>query len=118
MRNSILWISAFAAALIAGCGEIAPLAAPAAHSGDANFSVYAAMGTSITAGWQSGGLVDYHQRHSYAAVFDQPAGLPAGRDARSEEHTSELQSHSDLVCRLLLEKKKKESIQTSTTSVS
>src|SRR5260221_10840198 len=26
-------------------------------------------------------------------------------DSRSEEHTSELQSHSDLVCRLLLEKK-------------
>src|SRR5438132_13645178 len=30
------------------------------------------------------------------------------RQDRSEEHTSELQSHSDLVCRLLLEKKKKE----------
>src|SRR5260221_11226897 len=29
------------------------------------------------------------------------------RRYRSEEHTSELQSHSDLVCRLLLEKKKK-----------
>src|SRR5438034_5436285 len=29
------------------------------------------------------------------------------RWSRSEEHTSELQSHSDLVCRLLLEKKKK-----------
>src|SRR5437588_4880069 len=28
------------------------------------------------------------------------------RRSRSEEHTSELQSHSDLVCRLLLEKKK------------
>src|SRR5260221_11648741 len=28
------------------------------------------------------------------------------RTFRSEEHTSELQSHSDLVCRLLLEKKK------------
>src|SRR5215204_7289483 len=28
------------------------------------------------------------------------------RTPRSEEHTSELQSHSDLVCRLLLEKKK------------
>src|SRR5438034_6259336 len=27
--------------------------------------------------------------------------------ARSEEHTSEIQSHSDLVCRLLLEKKKR-----------
>src|SRR5438034_4707806 len=32
--------------------------------------------------------------------------LPPGE--RSEEHTSELQSHSDLVCRLLLEKKKQE----------
>src|SRR5437773_9270443 len=31
---------------------------------------------------------------------------PAPRE-RSEEHTSELQSHHDLVCRLLLEKKKK-----------
>src|SRR5260221_652126 len=30
-----------------------------------------------------------------------------GSAYRSEEHTSELQSHSDLVCRLLLEKKKK-----------
>src|SRR2546430_11478683 len=29
-----------------------------------------------------------------------------GRDHRSEEHTSELQSQSNLVCRLLLEKKK------------
>src|SRR5260221_10713806 len=38
-------------------------------------------------------------------------GLPAfpveNQAHRSEEHTSELQSHSDLVCRLLLEKKKK-----------
>src|SRR5260221_6374091 len=32
---------------------------------------------------------------------------------RSEEHTSELQSHSDLVCRLLLEKKKKNSYERS-----
>src|SRR5436190_7667850 len=31
---------------------------------------------------------------------------PRCRRWRSEEHTSELQSHSDLVCRLLLEKKK------------
>src|SRR5437588_7658690 len=30
-------------------------------------------------------------------------------ERRSEEHTSELQLHSDLVCRLLLEKKKKSS---------
>src|SRR5207249_7251040 len=38
-----------------------------------------------------------------------PAALRrrAGRPQRSEEHTSELQSRFDLVCRLLLEKKKK-----------
>src|SRR5436190_9776482 len=36
------------------------------------------------------------------------SGSPSSkRRRRSEEHTSELQSHSDLVCRLLLEKKKK-----------
>src|SRR5260221_9883561 len=34
------------------------------------------------------------------------------RRQRSEEHTSELQSHSDLVCRLLLEKKKQSGITT------
>src|SRR2546421_6806196 len=33
-------------------------------------------------------------------------------DDRSEEHTSELQSRSDLVCRLLLEKKKKKTADT------
>src|SRR5436190_24263333 len=42
-------------------------------------------------------------------VCAQQLALPVGREAerRSEEHTSELQSHSDLVCRLLLEKKNK-----------
>src|SRR2546422_144557 len=40
-------------------------------------------------------------------VLVQPAAVP-GRDVgRSEEHTSELQSRLHLVCRLLLEKKKK-----------
>src|SRR5437667_3792894 len=38
-------------------------------------------------------------------VGDLPGQPPPG--IRSEEHTSELQSHHDLVCRLLLEKKKK-----------
>src|SRR5437773_2985581 len=35
-----------------------------------------------------------------------PALRPGYHDHRSEEHTSELQSHHDLVCRLLLEKNK------------
>src|SRR5436190_6495587 len=43
------------------------------------------------------GPIAFHQHiSSQADVIDR---------ARSEEHTSELQSHSDLVCRLLLEKK-------------
>src|SRR5699024_10753742 len=53
------------------------------------------------------------------AIFRHPMGLPIphtaivprkkaqlGKHLRSEEHTSELQSRFDLVCRLLLEKKK------------
>src|SRR5260370_27023292 len=48
-----------------------------------------------------------------AAVGDRRRAIATGVDdpelppARSEEHTSELQSHLNLVCRLLLEKKKK-----------
>src|SRR5438034_6805956 len=41
---------------------------------------------------------------AFAVQVPDPLTPPAGR---SEEHTSELQSHSDLVCRLLLEKKNK-----------
>src|SRR5260370_26035729 len=40
-----------------------------------------------------------------SALTPAPPSLPA--TMRSEEHTSELQSHLNLVCRLLLEKKKK-----------
>src|SRR2546427_3384495 len=44
----------------------------------------------------------------HGAVRRADAGARAsGSRARSEEHTSELQSQSNLVCRLLLEKKKK-----------
>src|SRR5437667_5331927 len=39
---------------------------------------------------------------AYSALRNAPTPQPA---FRSEEHTSELQSHHDLVCRLLLEKK-------------
>src|SRR5205085_7699069 len=47
---------------------------------------------------------------SKAEDLDRPLSLTAmtTRGMRSEEHTSELQSQSNLVCRLLLEKKKKE----------
>src|SRR5438034_3711586 len=50
---------------------------------------------------------DDRPKRAHAALDVEKARRPRGPGARrSEEHTSELQSHSDLVCRLLLEKKK------------
>src|SRR2546427_2052229 len=46
-------------------------------------------------------LLGYDVIHGYRTTFPIPLAV------RSEEHTSELQSQSNLVCRLLLEKKKK-----------
>src|SRR2546430_3863457 len=39
-----------------------------------------------------------------ARAGGEPSGAPAAPQPRSEEHTSELQSQSNIVCRLLLEK--------------
>src|SRR2546430_4919111 len=58
------------------------------------------------------GDVDPRLRHEIYDVFGAAINLgvallpPETSDLRSEEHTSELQSQSNLVCRLLLEKKK------------
>src|SRR2546427_9076888 len=43
---------------------------------------------------------------AFRALVQNNAARIADKDQRSEEHTSELQSQSNLVCRLLLEKKK------------
>src|SRR5258708_11422319 len=51
-----------------------------------------------------GGVPDAYGLRAFVA--DEPRDRPF-REARSEEHTSELQSPDHLVCRLLLEKKKK-----------
>src|SRR2546426_7707919 len=56
-------------------------------------------------------LVD--ERASSHTELERVADVVAHENAhRSEEHTSELQSPCNLVCRLLLEKKKKKDIQT------
>src|SRR5260221_3962264 len=47
----------------------------------------------------------FDERFAAATKFGRLV-VQGGQISRSEEHTSELQSHSDLVCRLLLEKKK------------
>src|SRR2546428_5135359 len=65
-------------------------------------------------------LPQIHDRHDHrvdrTAVGD--LGLARrGAGGRSEEHTSELQSRSDLVCRLLLEKKKSKLLKYNTSAL-
>ena len=60
------------ALLVAGCGpceRLDPVTAPAVRGGSADYSTYVALGTSIGAGYQSGGLVYRHQLKSYPALF-------------------------------------------------
>src|SRR5256885_13324893 len=49
-------------------------------------------------------------------IADQFVAELSGKERRSEEHTSELQSPCNLVCRLLLEKKKLDTLPSHTTS--
>src|SRR2546430_8871046 len=50
----------------------------------------------------------FHNRHvDHEPIIDATKAGPVVAASRSEEHTSELQSQSNLVCRLLLEKTKK-----------
>src|SRR2546430_8098393 len=61
--------------------------------------------------WSRGARRDLRQERTGAHRRPRP------RVTRSEEHTSELQSQSNLVCRLLLEKKKSESSHILHTSI-
>src|SRR2546430_9399384 len=53
-----------------------------------------------------GALIQSADEELHPACHSGARGIGGGRRSRSEEHTSELQSQSNLVCRLLLEKKK------------
>src|SRR5690606_39472243 len=68
-------------------------------------------------------VVGEHTRQAGGALHQKLIGEPAPRrriaaPVRSEEHTSELQSRENLVCRLLLEKKKKHKYETETVGTS
>src|SRR5260221_12848211 len=63
-------------------------------------SLHDALPISDRRGAQRGRVAHTPRRHARRGWRDV-------EEYRSEEHTSELQSHSDLVCRLLLEKKKR-----------
>src|SRR2546421_5340246 len=68
-------------------------------------------------GWYDQGFQAFARRACVTARAESPRSAARAAFAiavfptRSEEHTSELQSRSDLVCRLLLEKKKKNRVK-------
>lgn len=57
------------AAIVAGCSKISPIVAPGAKPGSVDLSRYMALGTSLAAGYESGGVVERHQPFSYANQF-------------------------------------------------
>src|SRR5690242_21628606 len=64
-------------------------------------------GSSVYGGTRTGGTSVSVYDTGWGNRMSERITTPFGFETRSEEHTSELQSHVNLVCRLLLEKKKK-----------
>lgn len=66
------------AALLAGCqgpcSKIESINAPALDANGVDLSTYVAVGTSLSAGYESGGLVDRHQVHAFTALFARQIG--------------------------------------------
>src|SRR5438105_10099085 len=67
--------------------------------------------TGIVADFDGDGVADFLCAKFEGLVLFKGSNFAHRKSARSEEHTSELQSRVDLVCRLLLEKKKKKRIK-------
>ena len=65
----VLALAAFLAGCQGPCDKITSITAPRTSAGKLDLSTFVATGTSITAGYESGGLVNRHQIHSFAALF-------------------------------------------------
>lgn len=63
-------------AVLAGCAKIRPITAPSPERGAADYGILVAMGTDLTAGFQSNGLAQRHQVNSYVNLFARQAGVP------------------------------------------
>ena len=75
MRRAFVFLAALA---LAGCSSIEPEVPAPVSWGSADFSSYVAMGTSVSMGIESGGLLDQNQRASAPAVIAQQAGANGG----------------------------------------
>jgi hypothetical protein len=66
----------------AGCSPIEPINAPPTTFGSLDVSTYVAAGTSLSAGYQSRGLVDRHQVRAFPAIFATQIGKTVQLDGR------------------------------------
>lgn len=71
----VLAVAAFLAGCEGPCSKIETISGPALTSGTADFTSVAALGTSISAGYQSAGLVGRHQARAFPALFAQQVGM-------------------------------------------
>jgi hypothetical protein len=71
---AVTLVALFVAGCSGPCAPVKPITAPAATGGNASFTTYVALGTSISAGGQSGGLVETHQACAFPALFAHQAG--------------------------------------------
>jgi hypothetical protein len=70
----VLAVAAFLAGCEGPCNKIDTISGPGLTSGTADFTTVASVGTSISAGYQSGGLVNRHQMHAFPALFAAQVG--------------------------------------------
>ncbi len=85
MKTLLRYLPVLAVAvLLAGCegpcSKISSINAPKLTGGSADFSVIAAVGTSISAGYESSGLVNRHQVHAFPALFAAQTGHTVASD--------------------------------------
>src|SRR5207249_2880690 len=92
---------------------ISPILATVAAGGTQQFSAVVQNTSNTAVTWQVNGVTGGNATVgtiSSSGLYTAPGVVPKSKSClplhRSEEHTSELQSRFDLVCRLLLEKKK------------
>jgi len=74
-RHLLLSASILIIVAAAGCADLDPASPGAVDTGSADFSRYIALGNSLTAGYQSGGLVETFQKARYPALIARAAGV-------------------------------------------
>lgn len=80
----VLAVAAFLAGCEGPCKKIDTISGPALTTGSADFSNIAAVGTTISAGYQSGGLVNRHQMRAFPALFAAHVGRTVLADGNGD----------------------------------